>query len=35
MRFHGIFDFLKQKDGPSLSIEEMNQVAAGAWAGKR
>jgi AbrB family looped-hinge helix DNA binding protein len=29
------FDFLKKKDGPSLSIEEMNKIAAQGWAGKR
>jgi len=30
-----VFDFLKRKTGPSLSIEEMNKVAARGWAGKR
>jgi AbrB family looped-hinge helix DNA binding protein len=30
-----IFDILKRENGQSLSIEEMNQVAANAWAGKR
>ena len=29
------FDFLKKKDGPSLSIEEMNKIAAQGWAGKQ
>ena len=29
------FDFLKRKDGPSLSIEEMNEIIAEGWAGKR
>ena len=29
------FGFLKKKDGPSLSIEEMNRIAARGWAGKR
>ncbi len=29
------FDFLKRKGGPSLSIEEMNQIIADGWAGKR
>jgi bifunctional DNA-binding transcriptional regulator/antitoxin component of YhaV-PrlF toxin-antitoxin module len=29
------FGFLKRKDGPSLSIEEMNKIAARGWAGKR
>jgi AbrB family looped-hinge helix DNA binding protein len=30
-----VFNFLKRDDGPSLSIEEMNKVAARGWAGKR
>jgi AbrB family looped-hinge helix DNA binding protein len=29
------FDFLKRQNGPSLSIEEMNQIAARGWAGDR
>src|SRR6267378_1234305 len=29
------FNFLKRKKGPSLSIEEMNKIAARGWAGKR
>jgi bifunctional DNA-binding transcriptional regulator/antitoxin component of YhaV-PrlF toxin-antitoxin module len=29
------FDFLKKKDGPSLSIEEMNKIATRGWAGRR
>ena len=29
------FGFLRSKDGPSLSIEEMNKIAARGWAGKR
>ena len=29
-----VFGFLKRKDGPSLSIEEMNKIAARGWAGK-
>jgi len=29
------FGFLKQKSGPSLSIEQINQIAARGWAGKR
>ena len=28
------FDFLKRDNGPSLSIEEINQMAARAWAGE-
>jgi bifunctional DNA-binding transcriptional regulator/antitoxin component of YhaV-PrlF toxin-antitoxin module len=30
-----VFNFLKQKNGPSLSTEEMNRVAARGWAGRR
>lgn len=30
-----VFNFLKREGGPSLSIEEMNEVAARGWAGKR
>jgi len=29
-----VFGFLKQKNGPSLSIEDMNKFAARGWAGK-
>jgi AbrB family looped-hinge helix DNA binding protein len=29
------FDFLKREGGPSLSIEEMNGIAARGWAGER
>jgi hypothetical protein len=29
------FGFLKRKDGPSLSIEKMNRIAARGWASKR
>lgn len=29
-----VFNVLKRKDGPSLSIEEINELAAGGWAGK-
>jgi bifunctional DNA-binding transcriptional regulator/antitoxin component of YhaV-PrlF toxin-antitoxin module len=29
------FGFLKRKNGPSLSIDEMNKIAARGWAGKR
>jgi bifunctional DNA-binding transcriptional regulator/antitoxin component of YhaV-PrlF toxin-antitoxin module len=34
-RISDVFNFLKKADGPSLSIEEMNEVAARGWAGKR
>jgi bifunctional DNA-binding transcriptional regulator/antitoxin component of YhaV-PrlF toxin-antitoxin module len=30
-----VFDLLKRKSGPSLSIDEMNRIAARGWAGKR
>lgn len=30
-----VFGSLKRKDGPSLSIDEMNKIAARGWAGKR
>jgi len=30
-----VFNFLKRENGPSLSIEEISQIAAGGWAGKR
>lgn len=30
-----IFNFLKRAEGPSLSIEEMNEIAERGWAGKR
>jgi hypothetical protein len=30
-----VFGVLKRKNGPSLSIEEINRIAAQGWAGKR
>jgi AbrB family looped-hinge helix DNA binding protein len=30
-----VFNFLKRKGGPSLSIEQINDLAAKGWAGKR
>jgi AbrB family looped-hinge helix DNA binding protein len=30
-----VFNFLKRKSGPTLSIEEINDVAARGWAGRR
>jgi len=30
-----VFDFLKREEGPSLSIDEMNEIAARGWAGRR
>ena len=29
-----VFNFFKRKSGPSLSIEEINDLAAQGWAGK-
>jgi len=34
-RISDVFDFLKRKDGPSLSIEELDKIAAGGWSGRR
>jgi len=34
-RISDVFDFLKQESGPSLSIGEMNEIAAEGWSGKR
>lgn len=34
-RISNVFDFFKRKDGPSLSIEEIDDIAADGWAGKR
>jgi AbrB family looped-hinge helix DNA binding protein len=30
-----VFNFLKKKKGPSLSIEEINKIAAQGWARRR
>jgi bifunctional DNA-binding transcriptional regulator/antitoxin component of YhaV-PrlF toxin-antitoxin module len=30
-----VFNFLKRKDGPSLSIKDINRIAARGWAGRR
>ena len=30
-----VFGLLKRQDGPSLTIEEINEIAADAWAGRR
>lgn len=30
-----VFDLLKREDGPSLTIEEINEAAAAGWAGER
>jgi bifunctional DNA-binding transcriptional regulator/antitoxin component of YhaV-PrlF toxin-antitoxin module len=30
-----VFDFLKRENGPSLSIEKINEVARRGWAGRR
>jgi hypothetical protein len=34
-RISDVFDFLKRENGSRLSIEEMNEVAARGWAGRR
>jgi len=34
-RISDVFDFLKCKNCPSLSIEEINEVARRGWAGRR
>jgi len=34
-RISDVFGLLKRKGGPSLTIEEMNKIAARGWAGKR
>jgi AbrB family looped-hinge helix DNA binding protein len=34
-RISDVFDFLKRENGPSLSIEEINEVARQGWAGRR
>lgn len=30
-----VFDFLKREKGPSLSVEEINDIAARGWSGER
>ena len=30
-----VFGFLKQDDGPRLTIDEINEIAAKGWAGER
>ncbi len=30
-----VFDFLKRENGPSLSIEDINEISVRGWAGKR
>ena len=34
-RISDVFNLFKGKGGPSLSIEEINEIAAEGWAGKR
>jgi bifunctional DNA-binding transcriptional regulator/antitoxin component of YhaV-PrlF toxin-antitoxin module len=34
-RISDAFDFLKRENGPFLSIEEMNEIVARGWAGRR
>ena len=33
-RISDVFDFFKRKNGASLSIEEIDEIAAEGWAGK-
>jgi AbrB family looped-hinge helix DNA binding protein len=30
-----VFDLLKREKGPSLSVDEINDIAAGGWVGER
>jgi len=30
-----VFNFLKRRKGPSLSVEQMNEIAARGWTGRR
>jgi AbrB family looped-hinge helix DNA binding protein len=34
-RIADVFGFLKQENGPVLSVDDMNGIAAEGWAGKR
>ncbi len=34
-RISDVFNYLKRKKGPSLSIEEINKIAARGWARRR
>ena len=34
-RISDIFNVLKQESGPSLSIEELNEITAKGWAGRQ
>jgi AbrB family looped-hinge helix DNA binding protein len=34
-RISDVFNLLKRKRGPSLTLEEMNRIAARGWSGKR
>jgi hypothetical protein len=34
-RISDVFDSLKRENGPRLSIEEINEVTARGWAGRR
>lgn len=34
-RISDVFDLLKRRKGPSLSIEEIGEIAKRGWAGKR
>jgi len=34
-RISDVFNILKRENGPSLSIDDVNRIAAEGWAGKR
>jgi AbrB family looped-hinge helix DNA binding protein len=34
-RISDVFDVFKRRNGPSLSIEEINEIAKKGWAGRR
>jgi AbrB family looped-hinge helix DNA binding protein len=34
-RISDVFNLFKRKGGPSLSVEEINEIAGRGWAGKR
>lgn len=34
-RISDVFDLLKRPDGPALTVEEIGEIAARSWAGRR